>query len=77
MQIILILLAIVIVVCLLIGIINLFKIFLKIALVVVGIAAYIIFWQVTIPLTLPALTILGIRFVYRKIKAHLAFKHRQ
>lgn len=77
MQIILILLAIGIVVWILKGIINLFKNLLKIALVVVGIAAYIIFWQVTIPLTLLALTILGIRFVYRKIKAHLAFKHRQ
>ena len=59
------------------GIINLFKTLLKIALVIAGIAIYIIFWQVTIPLTVFALILLAIRFVYGKIKEHLAFKRRQ
>lgn len=77
MQIILILLAIGIVIWMLKGIINLFKTLLKIALVIAGIAIYIIFWQVTIPLTVFALILLAIRFVYGKIKAHLAFKRRQ
>lgn len=77
MQILLILLIIGVVLWILKGILNLFKTLLKVALAIVGIAVYIMFWQVTVPITIAGIIICGIVFVCRKIKAHFAFKRRQ
>ena len=77
MQIILILLVIGIGIWIIKGIIGLFKGLLKIALVIAGIALYAYFFSITMPLTVIAISIFIIKFIYGKLKIHRELKRRQ
>lgn len=77
MQIILILLVIGISIWIIKGIIGLFKGLLKIALVIAGIALYAYFFSITMPLTVIAISIFIIKFIYGKLKIHRELKRRQ